>query len=246
MSRRHLIGEHDGEAQPGLPEALPAGERMLWQGAPDWRVLARHGFRIRTFALYFALLIAWRGLATWSDGAPAATVAASVLWPLPLAALALGFIGLLAWLVGRNAVYTLTDRRVVMRIGIVLTVTFNLPLSRIETVRLHALGRTGEAAGQPGDIALVLDAQDRIGYIHLWPHARPWHFRRTEPMLRSLPEADRVARLLVDALAASVARTQQPRVAVRPSAEATALPVDDQRHGAAHPVAGHPALPQAA
>ncbi len=243
MSRPLLIGEHDDEAQHGLPEALPAGEQMLWQGTPDWRVLARHGFHIRSFALYFALLIAWRGLATWSDGAPAATVAASVLWPLPLAALALGFIGLLAWLVGRNAVYTLTDRRVVMRIGIVLTVTFNLPLSRIETVRLHALGRAGESASRPGDIALLLDAHDRIGYIHLWPHARPWHFRRTEPMLRALPEADRVARLLVDALAASVARSQAVTVAVHPSTQT--VPVDEPRHGAARPAADHP-VPQAA
>ena len=32
----------------------------------------------------------------------------------------------------RTTLYTLTDRRVVMRIGIVLTVAYNLPLVRIE------------------------------------------------------------------------------------------------------------------
>ena len=205
MSRRLVTGEHDGEPQRGLPEPLPAGERLLWQGEPDWRLLARHGFHIRKFALYFGALLTWRGITAWYDGGTVAAVLGSMLWPVPLAALALGFIATLAWLVGRTTVYTLTDRRVVMRIGIVLTVTFNLPMSRIETVRMHALGQAGA-----GDIALVLDPKDRIGYMHLWPHARPWHFRRTEPMLRALPQADLVARLLVDALAATVADTAAP------------------------------------
>jgi hypothetical protein len=80
----------------------------------------------------------------------------------------------------------------------VLTVTFNLPLRRIETARLHAL------PGGAGDIALVLNPADRIGYIHLWPHARPWHFTRTEPMLRALPDAQAVAGLLADALQQSL------------------------------------------
>ncbi|WP_088280080.1 photosynthetic complex putative assembly protein PuhB, partial [Ideonella sp. A 288] len=222
MSRQLATGEHDGEPEPGLPEPLPATERLLWQGSPDWRLLARHGFHLRKFALYFGVLIAWRGLATAVDGGSAGAVLGSMLWPLPLAAAALGFIALLALLVGRNTAYTLTDRRVVMRIGIVLTVTFNLPLSRIETVRLHALGKAQGDAPRAGDIALVLDAQDRIGYLHLWPHARPWHFRRTEPMLRALPQADQVARLLVDALAASVATSAANAAA--PSAPARPVP----------------------
>jgi Bacterial PH domain len=204
MSRRLVTGEHDGEPQRGLPERLPASERLLWQGEPDWRLLARHGFHIRKFALYFGVLLAWRGITAWYDGGTVGAVLGSMIWPVPLAALALGFIAMLAWLVGRTTVYTLTDRRVVMRIGIVLTVTFNLPMSRIETVRMHALGGQGA-----GEIALVLDPKDRIGYMHLWPHARPWHFRRTEPMLRALPQADHVARLLVDALAATVAEAPQ-------------------------------------
>ncbi len=37
----------------------------------------------------------------------------------------------MAWLSARSTVYTLTDRRMVMRMGIVLTVTFNLPFKRI-------------------------------------------------------------------------------------------------------------------
>ena len=42
----------------GLPEPLPAGERILWQGAPDWRALAVDVFHVRAVWIYGALLIA--------------------------------------------------------------------------------------------------------------------------------------------------------------------------------------------
>ncbi len=214
------VGEHDDEAAPGLPAPLPAGERLLWRGAPDWRVLARRSFHLHKLAAYFGVLIVWRGISSLADGSSLATAAATTLWTVPLAALALGLIALLSWLVASNTVYTLTDRRVVMRVGIVLTVTFNLPLRRIETARLHAL------PGGAGDIALVLNPDDRIGYIHLWPHARPWHFARTEPMLRALPDAAPVARLLADALRQSLV-TPLRTVDQRAGAE----PVDAGRSG---------------
>ena len=195
-------GEHDDEALPGLPAPLPPGERLLWRGAPDWRILAGRSFHLRKVAVYFGVLIAWRFVSTLVDGGTLGLAAATTLWTVPLAALAMSLIALLSWLVASNTIYTLTDRRVVMRVGIVLTVTFNLPLRRIETARLHAL--PGVAGGRAGDIALVLNPQDRIGYIHLWPHARPWHFARTEPMLRALPDAPAVAQLLADALQQSL------------------------------------------
>ena len=208
-------GEHDDEALPGLPAPLPPGERLLWRGAPDWRILAGRSFHLRKVAVYFGVLIAWRFLSTLFDGGTLGLAAATTLWTVPLAALAMGLIALLSWLVASNTVYTLTDKRVVMRVGIVLTVTFNLPLRRIETARVHAL------PGGAGDIALVLNAQDRIGYLHLWPHVRPWHFTRTEPMLRALPQAAAVAKLLADALQQSLV-TPVRTVGERAGAEDTA------------------------
>jgi hypothetical protein len=209
VSRRLTVSEHHHEPEPGLPERLPAGERLLWRGAPDWRVLARRGFQLNKFALYFGLMVLWRGVTTLVDGGNGVNgggvgaALATLLWTLPLAGLALGFIVLLARWVAHTTVYTLTDRRVVMRVGVVLTVTFNLPLRRIEAARLHQHGGGADAAG---DIALVLDAEDRIGYLHLWPHVRPWRFTRTEPMLRAVPQARAVAGLLADALAQAVTR----------------------------------------
>ena len=49
--------EHEFEAAPGLPEALPAGERILWQGSPDWRALGNEAFHLKRLAQYFVLML---------------------------------------------------------------------------------------------------------------------------------------------------------------------------------------------
>jgi len=128
-----------------------------------------------------------------SDGASAGTMAVSAAWMCVLAGIALGLLSLVAWLAARAAVYTITDKRVVMRVGIVLTLTFNIPFKRIAAAGLRL-----DADGT-GDLPLTLTGEDRIAWLHLWPHARPWRLARPEPMLRSVPDAAVVARLLVDA-----------------------------------------------
>jgi hypothetical protein len=104
-----------------------------------------------------------------------------------------------------------------MRIGVVLNITFNLPLSQIEAARLRT-NRDGS-----GDLSLLLNDADRIAYVHLWPHARPWHVKRTEPMLRALPDARAVAELLSAALA-DTARVAQPSLQPLPSAAEDGTP----------------------
>ena len=47
------MSEHDFEPIRGLPGPLPEGETILWQGAPDWRVLAVQAFHVRAVAIYF-------------------------------------------------------------------------------------------------------------------------------------------------------------------------------------------------
>lgn len=185
--------EHEFEAQRGLPEALPAGEKLLWQGSPDWKMLARRAFHVRKLAIYFAAMVALRAAFVIGDGGSAVDALRSAVWPMALATLALSLVALLAWLSARAAVYTLTDKRVVMRIGIVLTLTFNLPYKRIAAAGLHL-----DAVGS-GDLPLTLLPGDHIAWLHLWPHARPWKLARPEPMLRCVPNAQRVARLLSQA-----------------------------------------------
>jgi hypothetical protein len=138
--------EHELEPQYGLPERLPANEKILWQGSPDARVLARSAFHIRKLALYFVALVAINAASVVTDGATAMDVLLALVWPAGLSALALGGVWTLAWLTARTAVYTVTDRRVVMRIGIVLTLTFNLPLRRIAS----------DPAAGPSDVLAIL------------------------------------------------------------------------------------------
>jgi hypothetical protein len=185
--------EHEFEAQHGLPAPLPPGERILWQGSPDARAMAERAFHVRSLAIYFGLILLARAATVVAQGGSIADGLVGALWLLPAAAGALAMLGAMAYFSSRTAVYTITDRRVVMRVGIVLSVTFNLPFSRISAAAANL------KHGRSGDIALSLDGADQIAYVHLWPHARPWRLRRTEPMLRCIRDAAQVSRLLTQA-----------------------------------------------
>jgi Bacterial PH domain len=170
-----------------------------------------------------------RAAFVFDDTASVAAALRSTVWPLALAGLGLGLVGLMAWLSARGSVYTITDKRVVMRIGIVLTLTFNIPFKRIAAAGLHL-----DAAGT-GDIPLALLPPDRIAYLHLWPHARPWRLGRPEPMLRSVPDAAKVARLLTQAWSEATGLATEPRTVAD-----TARPGAGARAGSGQPaLAGH-------
>ncbi|WP_341905061.1 photosynthetic complex putative assembly protein PuhB [Polaromonas sp. YR568] len=183
--------EHEFEAALGLPEELPAGEHILWQGAPDWRVLAVEAFHVRKLAIYFAAMLAVQAmyLAGEPGGMPVRPLATSV----GMALLALLLLSITAYFSARTTMYTLTDKRVVMRVGIVLTLTFNLPLKQIAGAALRP-----EAKGF-GDIALTLKGSDRIAYLNLWPHARPWELKNPQPSLRCLANVAGVAQTMQQA-----------------------------------------------
>ena len=181
----------------GLPEALPAGERLLWQGAPDWRVLARRSFHVGRIAAYFGVIVAWVAAEEVAQGQAAAAIALTLLRDLGIAAVPLALVAAYSWIVARQSVYTITDRRVVLRIGLVVPLTINLPFARIETAA--AVARPDGS----GDVSLALRGTDRLAYAVLWPHARPWRLARAEPTLRGLPDVGTPAQLLARALAAS-------------------------------------------
>jgi hypothetical protein len=188
--------EHEHEPVRGLPERLPAGERMLWQGAPNWRRIATHTLHIRAVAGYFvgvALLQAASELA--NGGGPAAATGAAF-GALVAGAMGCAVLAVLAVAIARTTVYTVTDRRVVMRIGVALTKALNIPYGSIASAGLRTYG------DGTGDIPLQLAPPASIGYTTLWPHARPMRFSHAEPMLRGVPDAAAVARLVADGLTA--------------------------------------------
>jgi hypothetical protein len=181
------MSEYDHEPIRGLPGDLPAGEEILWQGSPDWRTFARSALYTRYVAGYFAIL-ALIGIASGSIFGAVTSVIAGVIVHALLA--------LFAVLVGRTTVYTITNRRVVLRIGIALNKCINLPLGQIASANLRA------QPADHGDIALTLVGKHRLGYAVLWPHARPMHLARPQPMLRALPDAATAANILARACAA--------------------------------------------
>jgi hypothetical protein len=188
----------------GLPDKLPAGERILWQGAPDWRVLAIRAFHARKVAIYGAVLLAWYAVSAVVDGASIGAAAIGTLTFAPLALAAVAILAGLAWLFARSTVYTITNRRVVMRIGVALPITFNLPFARIAGAGLKVFGRG------VGDLPLQLAEDDKIAWFLLWPHARPWRLSRPEPMLRAIPDAAKVAEILAAAMTAAAASRSAP------------------------------------
>lgn len=207
------MSEHEIEPIPGLPDYLPPGERLLWQGAPHWRPLAMRAFRLREVMIYFAVLMAWRGLLATLEGGSLREIIDATLSLAPLALGAVSILLVIAILSARTTMYSITDRRVVMRIGMALPVTLNIPFEGIDGASL------AEHSDKSGDVALSLNNNGRIGYLVLWPHARPWRYAKPEPMLRALPDPHAAADILGRALAGYV----QPKAVGIPQTPEDAL-----------------------
>lgn len=191
------MNEYEHEPIRGLPEELPEGEYIVWQGSPEWGALAKRVFRIRGVALYFLLLLAWYASVQLSQAAGLGAVMTAMTWPLALGATALGILALLAWAYAQTTIYTLTNRRIVLRFGVAIQMMINLPLERVESADLARYG------DDMGDICLTLAPGERISYIALWPNARPWHFSPVKPSLRGLHNPTLVASLLADVVSAT-------------------------------------------
>jgi hypothetical protein len=188
------MSEDDFAFEPirGLPERPPEGEVILWQGQPNWLRLSIDSLNVWWVLGYFIFLFVWRFISV-SDLMP---IYQAVLVSLPFLALAL-IVTLLLMLVGyiqANAtVYTITNKRVVMRIGAALTVTLNLPFTEIENAAI--------ASGSKDFGTIVIDTKQttKFSFLVLWPHARAWHFKKPQPSLRCIPDAAQVAKILSNA-----------------------------------------------
>jgi len=185
----------------GLPEVPPEGERILWQGEPSWTALARDAFKTRWIACYFALMAGWSILNTGAGGAPY-DFRAGVPF-LVMGGIALALLYLIAVVQAKTTVYTITNRRVAMRIGAALTVTLNLPYKWIGSADL-ALRKNGT-----GTIALDLIGSTKFSYLVCWPHVRPWRIAKPQPALRCIPDAESVAQLLANSAQAQVTMASQ-------------------------------------
>ncbi|MEM7520941.1 MAG: photosynthetic complex putative assembly protein PuhB [Pseudomonadota bacterium] len=190
------------EPIPGLPEALPEGEYILWQGRPNSLRLAKEALKLNWVLGYFLVLAIWRvGISSTTlpfgqalaYGTPflfGGIVAGAILY-------------LIASVQARSTIYTLTNKRAALRIGAALTMTLNLPYVQIMNANLM-LRKSGM-----GTIAFELMGDTRLSYLMTWPHARPWRFTKTEPAFRAIPDAARVAAIFAEA---AEARVHEPKI----------------------------------
>ena len=177
----------------GIGEPLPAGETVLWSGAPVRRMVARRVCHVRALTGYFAALCALVfGVQLRSLGAGPATL--NTLAMVGMGATVLAFAWVFATLLARSTVYAVTDRRVILRVGVAIPAVLNVPLDRIGAVDLRR-GPDGT-----GDVVLTLTGADRIAYLLLWPHARPWRYAHPQPALRCIADAEAAGIALAQAV----------------------------------------------
>ena len=182
-----------------LPEDIPQGERILWHGRPRWTNLFRRAYRADFVAGYFAVLAGWNVFDAAIEGRARA-----------------GGVG------GRE------DRRDRRR-GACSTCFARLGVGAHRAIRRHLAPRGDEDRRRfasllqsallaqikaatlrvegdgGGDVMLTLSPSHRIGYLHLWPFARPFRFAHPEPTLRGLADARQVGEILGRALVAAAA-----------------------------------------
>jgi hypothetical protein len=207
------MSHDDFEFEPvrGLPAMLPQGETLLWQGSPRWQSLVVRSYHVRKVAIYFGALMVWRSVVGIENHHTVAAVAASCLFLLALGAIAIGVLSLLGYLNARSTVYSLTTHRLLLRHGVAVPLTLNLPLRLIESVDLRNF------ADGTGDVSLQLAREQRIGYLITWPHLRTGRITHPVPSFRALSDAKHAASLLRAALIAESKEATTTAAAAAPA-----------------------------
>jgi hypothetical protein len=200
-----VMTEYEHEPVRGLPGYLPPGEEMVWQGAPDWRVMARRVFHLRAVSIYFAIIIGAHFATQLSRGAAPVDILLGSTWQLALGGTAIAILAALARAYSRATVYTLTNKRLVIRSGVAVTTMINIPLEIVVAADLRSF------AGDSGDILLTLNQRKKMSYLMLWPNVRSWHFKPVQPALRSLADVHGAAAALASVVDASSAASTDER-----------------------------------
>ena len=176
-----------------LAESLPEDEMLIWQGRPEAKAIA-----IR--AMYLWYVVAYLlGLALLRTGylvmgdAPVSEWSALLAWQLLASLFVVGIILGLAAVYGKSTIYTLTNRRVILRTGAAVPIHVNFPLEQIASADLKVF------SDGTGDIALKLENSDKLYWLLLWPNVRSWWVRPLQPLLRGLRDFELAASSLASA-----------------------------------------------
>ena len=129
--------EYEGEPIEGLPEVLPEGESLIWQGRPTVGAMLKRVFFVPQLALYFGLLIGGHTIYRLTESVPMAQVLGTLVWQSGLAATVLLLLVWLARAYARSILYTLTSARLVVRSGVALPMMVNIPIEQIISADLR-------------------------------------------------------------------------------------------------------------
>ena len=187
----------DAEFRAGLDKPLPAGEKILWQARPSARHMGAVVFRFRLVAIYLAALVGITVAFFTEGGWPLGPAIAMGLLAIPAGLIGMGALALIGVLMARTSCYTLTNRRIILHIGVSFDRTISIPLSAVTNARIRPRGRKGM-----GDLAFEVKDVGGLNYMNLWPHARALHFMPPQPALRALPDVKEACDAIGDALVA--------------------------------------------
>ncbi|MEM1111271.1 MAG: photosynthetic complex putative assembly protein PuhB [Pseudomonadota bacterium] len=196
-SRQHLSLKdslESGIEHPGLPGPLPKGEHVVWQGLPNWWELGRQMYYLHLVTAYFVIMAAWGFASEYEATRALAPAVLAVIAPLLFGTIVVGMLIWLARLAAKNTIYTVTNKRIVMRIGSALSKTIDIPFKAIQSVELKT------RKNGTGNLSIVTTGDVRLPYMALWPHARPWRLKETQPMLRAIPNAAETGSMLAEQL----------------------------------------------
>ena len=222
------MSHDDFEKEPiqGLPALLPEGEEIKWQGSPDQSAISKNVLHRNKIAVYFVLVAVWKLTTTLYDGGTAIAALTSAAFMLGLGLIVMAIIWWLARAMERTTIYTITNKRVVMRFGIALPVTFNYPFKQVVSANVQ------DAGDDKGTIALSLKEHTKISWAILWPHARPWKLAKPEPAMRLIKDVNGVSQLLSRQLNAFHKQQFVPTEISNATASETELAANMQGQGA--------------
>lgn len=199
------MSEYDTEPVPGLPQNLPEGETLLWQGSPEPKAVARQVLHTKAVALYFAVLALVPLVACAAQGSELAPALFATARLAIVGAIAIAILNTLSRAIARTTIYSMTSKRLVMRYGVAFPLSLNIPFKEISAIDCKSY------ADGTADIALSVNGPLRMSYLHLWPHCRAWRFENAQPTLRVLPAGIEVAQTIASTMMAAGVQGAQVR-----------------------------------
>ena len=195
--------EHEIEPVPGLPGRLPDGEYIVWQGQPVFKIVMTRLLRARWIAFYFAIAALWSVAVGLNNSEGAWQLLGRLSFIAVATIVVFGLMALYARAVAKTSLYTLTNQRVVMRVGIALSASFNLPFKQISGADFRV------GSDNAGDVALTLKSGHGLSGSVFFPHQRGGLWRKLSPQMICLPNAKEVAEKLAQQLRAYAPTSQE-------------------------------------